>query len=106
MATRTWEEILRWLLLDQHHAITVHEVFDWVDNLVINTRKKGVVDAVVCSSKWYIWKFRKDMVFSKKMKRSEIIEAIKDFSCVWVTNRNRKLKMSYCNWLQNPLNFL
>ncbi|KAL4592993.1 hypothetical protein LXL04_006004 [Taraxacum kok-saghyz] len=90
-----------------HHAITVHEVFDWVDNLVINTRKKVVLDAIVCSLQLYICKFRRnDMVFSKKIKRSEIIEAIKDFLFVWVTDRNSKLKTSYFNWLQNPLNFL
>ena len=73
---------------------------------MINTRKKEVVDAVVCSLIWYIGKFRNDMVFNKKMKRSGIVEAIKDFSYLWVANRNRKLRLSYCSWLKNPLNAL
>ncbi|KAL4588235.1 hypothetical protein LXL04_001117 [Taraxacum kok-saghyz] len=89
VASSTWGEMLRWLELDQHHANTMQDVFDWVDNLVINTRKKEVVDAVVCSLKWYIWKFRNDMIFSQKMKRSEIVEAIKDYFFLWVTNRNK-----------------
>ncbi|KAL4567571.1 hypothetical protein LXL04_023159 [Taraxacum kok-saghyz] len=103
VASTTWGEMFRWQELDHHHANTVRDVFDWVYNLVINTRKKEVVDAVVCTLKWYIWKFRNDVLFSKKMKRSKIVDAIKDYSFLWVTNRNKKLKMSYCNWLPNPL---
>ncbi|KAL4566073.1 hypothetical protein LXL04_030183 [Taraxacum kok-saghyz] len=106
MAIKIWEEMFRWMELNQYQASTIREVFDWVNNLVINTRKKYVADAVVCSLKWYILKFINDMVFAKKMKKNEVIEAVKDYLFIWITSRNRKIKMSYNNWLQNPLNSL
>lgn len=42
--------------------------------------EKCVIDAIVCTTLWYLWCFRNDQVFDrKKIRRNQIVDAIKEF---------------------------
>lgn len=82
---------------------TISNLFILIDNMSVNSKKKTLVDAISCTTIWFIWKYRNDLVFaSGKLKNNEIMDAIKEFSFLWYSNINIKCFVSWVNWLNIP----
>ena len=103
MANSTWVAIGVWIELLPVGVQSVVGLFSWLDSLNFNSRKKNLIEAVFFTTIWMLWRFRNDMVFgNKKVRKDRIVESVKEFSFIWVSNRNKKYVSSWVDWLKNP----
>ncbi|KAL4568188.1 hypothetical protein LXL04_023795 [Taraxacum kok-saghyz] len=71
MAGKMWELIIKWLDIQIGNFRHRSEFFEKVDRTKMVTTKKQVIQTVGCTSLWFLWKYRNDVVHeSKKIKKS------------------------------------
>ena len=60
------------------------EVFDSVETARMRLNQRKVLEVVVCTTLWVIWRYRNDVLYEVgKMKKCVLIDSIKEFSFVW-----------------------
>ncbi|KAL4575491.1 hypothetical protein LXL04_022336 [Taraxacum kok-saghyz] len=53
--------------------------------------KKAVIEVVVCTVFWVLWRFRNDMVHGAgKLNRNILFDVIREYSFLWFCNRQVK----------------
>ncbi|KAL4588701.1 hypothetical protein LXL04_001596 [Taraxacum kok-saghyz] len=106
IAKDIWMAMFRWLQTSPVN--TFHpELFEWVDGWRGSTNRRLVLEAVVCITLWMICRFRNDVVHeSRKMRKDMLVDSIKEFSFLWVTNRFKKISINWNLWFFCPLNSL
>ncbi|KAL4584583.1 hypothetical protein LXL04_009187 [Taraxacum kok-saghyz] len=88
VARDIWVAMFRWLQLPPGSLDHPSEVFDWIDDSRGSSNRRLVIEAVVCSAFWMILRFRNDVVHeSRKMRKDMLVDFIKDFAFVWISNR-------------------
>ena len=81
------------------------ELFAWIDRYRINANRRKVIEAVVCTTLWMVWRYRNDVVHDAgKMKNDMLVDSIKEFSFLWFSNRFQKDSVRWNLWLFSPLN--
>ncbi|GJX80171.1 RNA-directed DNA polymerase, eukaryota [Tanacetum coccineum] len=104
LASELWHKVFMWLDLTPPVINSFAAIFDWVEDLRINPQGKHIVQSILGVTAWSIWKFRNGCIFDHKRPiRQDIFDNIVDLSYVWLSNRYRKLNISWTNWIQNPL---
>ncbi|KAL4582801.1 hypothetical protein LXL04_007360 [Taraxacum kok-saghyz] len=104
VAKTLWVLILRWMQVGE---VAVHDpasLFAWVDAVKINGTKKSVLESIVCTTCWFIWRLRNDIVHAARMMRRDVLfDFIREFSFVWFSSRLKRVRVNWLCWLQNPL---
>ncbi|KAL4565983.1 hypothetical protein LXL04_030092 [Taraxacum kok-saghyz] len=60
-------------------------LFEWIDSSNLNDKKRKVLEAVVDTTLWMVWRYRNDVVFEGKMiRKSFIFDYVREFSFLWV----------------------
>ncbi|KAL4573605.1 hypothetical protein LXL04_020416 [Taraxacum kok-saghyz] len=107
VAVRIWDVVARWLQMLSFAYLTPREVFARVDGSRINAKQKEVLEVVVYTVFWVIWRYRNDVVHDEgKIRKETIFYAIREFSFLWFCNRESKVSFFYSSWMQYPLNAL
>ena len=107
VADAVWHLVYNWLQVQIGVVHDVAALFDWVDGMQVDARKRKMVDVVVCTTLWFLWRFRNDVVHEAGLiRKSVLFDSIREFSFCWVSNRQKRLLVNWTSWLQFPLNFL
>ncbi|GJW17842.1 RNA-directed DNA polymerase, eukaryota [Tanacetum coccineum] len=106
LATSVWLKTFQWLDLVFPSSLSITKVLEDLDHRHFSKEKKEIVAAVLGVVFWSLWKFRNESIFSRHPpKQSGIMDKILETSFLWFTSRHRKCKISWNNWLRNPLLF-
>jgi len=104
VAAQLWNTIAKWLDLPFPLFIDLVELKTWVDLVSLSKWKKKVVEVIVMTMVWMLWRYRNCVVFqNNSMKKSDIFDMIVVLSFDWFSNRNRKFRIDWPLWLHNPL---
>ena len=103
-AVSVWDRVFKWLHLDRGIWLEVGDIFGWVDSICMRKEYLQALEAICFVTIWVIWRHRNEIVFDDRPpKRSYIFDQIKDVSFEWFSGRNRKVKVRWTNWIQDPL---
>ena len=104
VAVKMWELICKWLDIQIGIIGNPNELFYKMDLMKMPVIKKQVLQVVGCTSLWFLWKYRNDVVHDlKKIKKSMIIDGIQEFSFRWFSTRQKKVKANWGEWIHNPM---
>ncbi|KAL4587828.1 hypothetical protein LXL04_000702 [Taraxacum kok-saghyz] len=104
VADKVWRLVFRWLQLDWVAVREPGPMFLWVDGLRLNNSKKVFVEVTICATFWYLWRLRNDIVHEARLIRKDsVFDSIREFSFTWASTRQKKVKVNWNRWLQNPI---
>ncbi|PWA40745.1 RNA-directed DNA polymerase, eukaryota, Reverse transcriptase zinc-binding domain protein [Artemisia annua] len=104
LASQIWDRIFRWLDMVQPVFLSITDILDWIDSMHSSLKRKKVLEAIILTSMWVIWKYRNNNLFgSVKMKRSCIFDIIVSNAFEWCSSRSRYCSRNPSLWLQNPM---
>lgn len=107
IACKVWSSISRWLDVGFLDCCSPQDLMYKVDDLHLPVKKKLVIEGIIYSAWWVIWRHRNDEVFSAKKHRFVcLFDSIVHFSFIWYSNRVSKSRISWDEWILNPLLFL
>ncbi|GJX55724.1 RNA-directed DNA polymerase, eukaryota, reverse transcriptase zinc-binding domain protein [Tanacetum coccineum] len=103
----TWLEIMKWWNIREVHIHNLNDVFSLANHANLPPMLSNVLDAVVQSTLWTLWRFRNDFIFAVNRPRKDLIlNDIKQSTSSWISNRCRKVRINWIEWLYNPCNAL
>ena len=104
VACHTWEIIFRWFGISTPIFVLIDDIMDWVDSVQLSHNRRKILEAVMLTTMWVIWKFRNNKVFGDlKMKRSTIFDFIVANAFEWCSSRSKVCSKNWTLWLQNPM---
>lgn len=107
IAKDVWNLIGRWWKLDIPFFGSIHQMFQWVDNIQLKNKVKKGLMAVVTTTTWSLWKFRNESIFgSVKPKKVHIFYSIVSQSYLWMSSRNVKLSCFLLGFICDPIKVL
>ncbi|KAL4566392.1 hypothetical protein LXL04_030507 [Taraxacum kok-saghyz] len=62
VARSLWYLILRWLYMGNVEVSDPDSMYEWVDAVKVNAMKKKVLETIVCTTYWFLWRLRNDIV--------------------------------------------
>ncbi|GKC38147.1 RNA-directed DNA polymerase, eukaryota, reverse transcriptase zinc-binding domain protein [Tanacetum coccineum] len=71
IAADTWKESTKWWKIPYDSSFDLNDVIHMGDNTIISPKLVKFLDVVVQTTIWTIWKFRNNMVFSKKTSKQK-----------------------------------
>ncbi|KAL4591535.1 hypothetical protein LXL04_004504 [Taraxacum kok-saghyz] len=81
VAVAIWDTVFKWLQVSRVTIFHPGELFTWIDHYRISANRRKVIEAVVCTTLWVIWRYRNDVVHdSGKMKkdiRKKMVQGVK-----------------------------
>ncbi|KAL4591700.1 hypothetical protein LXL04_004671 [Taraxacum kok-saghyz] len=84
VAVDVWILVLRWLQVQPVYVRDTNTLFDWLDNVKLSRDKRDVLEAVVSTTLWMIWRYRNDVVYEGNMiRKSLLFDCIREFSFSW-----------------------
>ncbi|GKE58817.1 RNA-directed DNA polymerase, eukaryota, reverse transcriptase zinc-binding domain protein, partial [Tanacetum coccineum] len=105
IAADTWKEVAKWWKIPYDSSFDLHDVIHMAENTTISPKLVKFLDVVVQTTIWIIWKFRNNMVFSKKRpSKNLLLNDIKLMSYTWISSRYRKACLNWLEWLIYPCN--
>lgn len=94
-----------WWRLNPPSLINIPDTISMADQLQDKTRMSKLLDVVVQSTLWILWRFRNETIFHIKKSRTYILgDKVKLFSYNCITNRGSKLYTWLSNWSDDPYN--
>ncbi|KAL4573017.1 hypothetical protein LXL04_019810 [Taraxacum kok-saghyz] len=88
VAVAIWDAVFKWLQVSRVTIFHSGELFTWIGDYRVSANRRKVIEAVVCTTLWVIWRYRNDVVHdSGKMKKDMLVDSIKEFSFLWFSNR-------------------
>nr|GEY10811.1 RNA-directed DNA polymerase, eukaryota, reverse transcriptase zinc-binding domain protein [Tanacetum cinerariifolium] len=107
MAKDLWALMARWWELDIPICSNFMEWCSWIDSPHLSSKAKLVLKGVGGSLLWSIWRFRNELIFSTLPPQKAILwDFIVSHSFLWISSRNPKFKLSWVEWMKNPLLFI
>ncbi|GJX89986.1 RNA-directed DNA polymerase, eukaryota [Tanacetum coccineum] len=104
MVTSIWRLVFKWIDLTFPDANNLNDIFNWLDDTRLNPASKIILHSIFGVVVWKLWQFRNNKIFGdKKMLQRNLLDQIMDVSFLWYSSRNRNCKVSWTNWIQNPL---
>ena len=104
LASTIWDLTFKWVDLYPNAVSSLTEVFSWLDNMNIRASRKLVLESIIGVVVWVIWKFRNQLVFGKMdWHQKDLFDHITSYSFLWFYSRNRKIHVSWNQWIQNLL---
>nr|GEX69322.1 RNA-directed DNA polymerase, eukaryota, reverse transcriptase zinc-binding domain protein [Tanacetum cinerariifolium] len=75
---------------------SIMDWYSWLDDCKMTKSARYILDGVAATLMWSIWKFRNDFIFSDcKPKKATLWDSIVSQSCLWISSRNPKLRLSW-----------
>ncbi|KAL4555036.1 hypothetical protein LXL04_037647 [Taraxacum kok-saghyz] len=106
VAVSIWELVLRWLHLTSNFGTGPEDVFQWVDGARMTGDKKKMLEVIVCTTMWALWRFRNDKLHDARLLRKDtLFDFIQDVSFCWFNSRQSKYRIAWVDWLKNPFLF-
>ncbi|GJU61310.1 NB-ARC domains-containing protein [Tanacetum coccineum] len=103
VALNIWREVLKWWGLNNIQIDNLNDVFSLSSRSNLTPKVSILFDAVVQSTLWFLWRFRNEFIFaSKRPNKDLILNDIKHYTFVWISNRLRKVSCNWLEWLFNP----
>ncbi|GKE19291.1 RNA-directed DNA polymerase, eukaryota, reverse transcriptase zinc-binding domain protein [Tanacetum coccineum] len=104
LAKQLWALLARWWDFDFPFCENIMEWHSWLDSSSLSSKARLFLDGVEGTLMWFIWSFRNRLVFSSSpFKKSLLWDSIVSHSFLWISSRNPKLKLSWVDWLKNPI---
>lgn len=103
VAKEVWMLIQRWRDIDFPHWMTIRDVFNWVDGLILNMGCKMALITVVITNIWTFWKFRNDMIFGHEKPKKSMIFFILLYLVHWFSCRSKMRSLSWIGFVCNPI---
>lgn len=89
VAKKMWESIFRLLDIKVGNFCDPSDLLEIVEELKINNKKRKVVEGIVFTDLWVIWKFRNDVLHdSKNIRKKMIMDSIQEQSFLWLIRKN------------------
>ena len=63
VAVDVWILVLRWLQVQPVDVRGIGTLFEWIDSSNLNDKKRKVLEAVVDTTLWMVWRYRNVVVF-------------------------------------------
>lgn len=80
------------------------ELLSWLDTTTYDGTQKRILDAILSTYWWLLWKARNNLKHNgTREKAGDICSAISSLSFMWISNRNKKIRGNWNNWLLHPL---
>ncbi|GJV10221.1 ribonuclease H-like domain-containing protein [Tanacetum coccineum] len=100
-----WEaKLARWWDLDIPICANIFECFDWIGTLQLSNKVKDYLEGVGGTLMWSIWSFRNRLIFSNTPPIKAVLwDFIVSQLYLWISSRNPKSKISWVDWLRNPI---
>nr|KAJ0219356.1 hypothetical protein LSAT_V11C300123990 [Lactuca sativa] len=77
---KTWDAIFKWLDIQLISFDCINGLINLIDAIRGSANKRRVIDAVVNTTLWYLWRFRNDIVFEgRKMRNDSIVDSIRQY---------------------------
>ncbi|GJS24096.1 hypothetical protein Tco_0452728 [Tanacetum coccineum] len=107
VAAFVWVEVLNWWNINHTYLDNLNDVLSIPSLANLSPMLTSVLDAVVQSTFWILWRFRNDSAFAPKRPNIRIIlNDVKLFTFDWISNRLRNISFNWIEWLFNPCNAL
>ncbi|KAL4588679.1 hypothetical protein LXL04_001573 [Taraxacum kok-saghyz] len=107
VASSIWDLVTRWLQVTRNLGTGSDSLFQWLEGERMTVDKKKLLEAIVWSTMWVLWRFRNDKVHEANLMRKDtLFDFIQDVSFCWFNSRQKKLRISWVDWLQNPFYFM
>ncbi|GJW68374.1 RNA-directed DNA polymerase, eukaryota, reverse transcriptase zinc-binding domain protein [Tanacetum coccineum] len=107
LASQIWDRIFRWLDMAQLVFLSIADIIDWIISMHCSLKCKKLLEAIILTSMWVIWKYQNNTLFgSVKMKRSSIFDVIVSNAFEWCSSKSRYCSRNWSLWLQNPMLYI
>ncbi|KAJ0845145.1 putative reverse transcriptase zinc-binding domain-containing protein [Helianthus annuus] len=94
-----WEMVSSWLKIPPIYAFTSDDLLRVHQDITGPAAMKKMVQAIVLSSCWSIWKQRNDTIFSgNRVDISRILAEIKTSSFLWIKSRAKMHSLEWSDW--------
>ena len=106
-ATEVWSRVEAWCRLSPSIMFDVPDIINIASAQANSKRSKYVLQGIVFTSMWVIWKERNERIFNGKRRRAiEVVESIKMTSYFWFRNRSRIQSIDWIDWCKYPLDVM
>ena len=104
MAMTLWVNISKWWDIDIPVCSNMQEWVIWLDGVRLRLGVKRCLEVVCLTTMWLIWGYRNKLLFdSVKPMKGHIWDSIQVYSYFWIDSRVSKFKVSWVDWLYNPV---
>ncbi|GKC85030.1 reverse transcriptase domain, reverse transcriptase zinc-binding domain protein [Tanacetum coccineum] len=106
LARSVWDKTFNWWKVGGFNAFSVDEVFSLNGNINVPIFFARVWQAVLWTTRYFIWKERNVRVFgNKSSSTNKIFQDIQLKSYEWIVRRSNKYKViDWQQWLKDPIN--
>ncbi|PWA68548.1 RNA-directed DNA polymerase, eukaryota, Reverse transcriptase zinc-binding domain protein [Artemisia annua] len=85
LATTVWNRVLNWLDLSPPIISDIQDLYAWLDDLHISSKKKDTLEVICGVVLWSMWNYRNETIFGTALpKRSLLFDKIVDCSFRWL----------------------
>ncbi|GKC37449.1 RNA-directed DNA polymerase, eukaryota [Tanacetum coccineum] len=99
-----WDRVFRWLDTSRPVFSNIEDIFTWIDSLTIRLNRRKVLDAILVTVLWVIWRYWNNKIFGLvKMNRSNIFDDVISIVFEWCSSRSKDFSKNWTLWLQNPM---
>ncbi|KAL4584844.1 hypothetical protein LXL04_009454 [Taraxacum kok-saghyz] len=107
VANAMWGKVFRWMQLQRISVSSMDQLFDWLEGVKVSKDKKKLIEVILCTTLWGMWRYRNDVIHeSRLLRKNMLFDFIQDFSFNLCSSRQHKLRISWVDWLQQPLRSL
>ena len=107
MASQVWVKIAQWTDLSFPQWPNIEDFWLWIADSQLNGKQRIIIEVIVLSTLWSIWRYRNSVIFQdSRFRKCHIIDSIVVNSFDWLFSRFKKSRLDWALWLQNPMSSL
>lgn len=78
-------------------------IIEWYKDLQVSNHRRKIIEVIMYAWWWHVWKDRNNMVYNKeKASTAGTLQAIVSLTFLWVSNRDRKNRYEWRDWIICP----
>lgn len=103
LVSETRNMVSNWIGFDVP-VLTPIELMRWSSDLTLDRLKRDRIKAILYTWWWLTWKARNNYVHNSiRAKSREVFNELVAFTFLWITNRRKRHKVSWHDWIMNPI---
>ncbi|KAJ0507400.1 hypothetical protein HanRHA438_Chr11g0483191 [Helianthus annuus] len=104
VASVIWNAVSRWCGLDPIDVSSVRDIFEIHRLAADSSYKRQVIDAIITTTCWTLWKTRNNIIFNNgSFKVDGIKGEVKSSSFLWVKYRAKRINVEWNRWISFDL---